>query len=453
MTDLLPPSSPELERTIIGTILVESSLIGSLKNKLPADAFYNVDTREIYKAMLALDEKAIAIDIVTVSEAVKGDPKVESALFEIAEHVASRSAIDSYVQVVLEQLVRRRMIKAAHEMQQKAAGEIPVDKILSELETFEASIGEICDVAQIARKKNGSVVVIKNISDRVKDYKQKGFSNVGVRPACSKIGQDWAKLSELYRPAKGMLNIFTGIPGHGKSEFTDALMLNLSVRYGWKWAVFTPENYPFELYVQKLSEKLMGKGLFSSMTDKDLDRAIEWLSEHFFLIDPEEDHNTIQGVKQLSLEAIEKFGADGLFWDPWNEIELDVRNHERETDAIGRNLAMLRRFARRHNIYFGIVAHPAKIQKDHKSKKYPVPTLYDISGSAHWYNKADNGITIYRNFKEKTVDIHIQKIKYKVHGKVGVVTMVYQYDTGRFIEFNAPEGNEEQDDTEQQSMW
>ncbi|MFW6244356.1 MAG: DnaB-like helicase N-terminal domain-containing protein [Fibrobacterota bacterium] len=450
-TELVPPSSPELEKTIIGTILTESSLVGSLKGKLPPEAFSNQDTREIYKAILALDEKSMAVDIVTVSEAVKAEPQLESALYEISEQVAAPSNIDSYVQVVLEQYIRRRMIKTAQEMQQKACGEVSIEKILSELEVFESSIADVCDVAQVSRKRKGSVVTIKSISDRVLNYKQRGFSNIGVRPACVKLDQNWEKLSDLYRPAKGMLNVITGIPGHGKSEFTDALMLNIAMEHGWKWAVFTPENHPFELYVQKLAEKLLGRGMFSNMTDKELDRAVEWLSDRFYLLDPEEDHITIQGIKQLSLEAIEKYRVDGVLWDPWNEMDLDVRNYERETDAIGRNLAMLRRFARRHDVYFGIVAHPAKIQKDQKTKKYPVPTLYDISGSAHWYNKADNGVTIYRNFKENTVDIHVQKIKYKVHGKVGTVTMVYQYDTGRFIEFNAPEESD-QDGAEQQSF-
>lgn len=452
MNDLVLPSSPELERTVIGTILMESSLIGALKEKVPPEAFYNADARDIYKTMLSLDEKSMAIDIVTVAEALKAEPQTESALYEMAEHVSSRSNVDSYVQIILEQFVRRRMIKVAMEMQQKAAGEVPVDKILSELETFETSIGDVCDAAHISRNKKGCIVTVKSISDRVKDFKRRGFSNIGVRPACLKTGQNWVTFSEHYRPAKGMLNVFTGIPGHGKSEFTDALMLNLAVCHKWKWAVFTPENYPFELYIQKLSEKFIGKGMFDSMTDKELENAIEWLSNHFYLLSPEEDYITIQGIKHLSLEAIENHSVDGVLWDPWNEMDLDVRNYEKETDCIGRNLAMLRRFARRHNVYFGIVAHPAKIQKDHKSKRYPVPTLYDISGSAHWYNKADNGITIYRNFKQNTVDIHVQKIKYKVHGKVGVITMRYQNESGRFVEHDVPEP-EEQEGTEQQSIW
>jgi hypothetical protein len=42
----------------------------------------------------------------------------------------------------------------------------------------------------------------------------------------------------------------------------------------------------------------------------------------------------------------------------------------------------------------------------------PVPTPYDISGSAHWRNKADNCLTLWRDEKEpdRPVQLHVQKI-------------------------------------------
>jgi twinkle protein len=62
-----------------------------------------------------------------------------------------------------------------------------------------------------------------------------------------------------------------------------------------------------------------------------------------------------------------------------------------------------------------------------KSGNYEIPTLYSISGSAHFYNKADNGFTVYRNKENNTVEIHIQKVRNSWNGKVGVLE--YTYDT------------------------
>src|SRR5690606_17801830 len=66
----------------------------------------------------------------------------------------------------------------------------------------------------------------------------------------------------------------------------------------------------------------------------------------------------------------------------------------------------------------------------------PVPTPYDISGSAHWYNKADNIITVHRNQAEQTqdVDIHVQKVRFKHIGHIGVATLKYDKVTARYFE-------------------
>ena len=41
----------------------------------------------------------------------------------------------------------------------------------------------------------------------------------------------------------------------------------------------------------------------------------------------------------------------------------------------------------------------------------PMPDLYSISGSAHWFNKADMGLIVHRNFEEKTTAVAISKVK------------------------------------------
>jgi hypothetical protein len=62
-----------------------------------------------------------------------------------------------------------------------------------------------------------------------------------------------------------------------------------------------------------------------------------------------------------------------------------------------------------------------------KTKKYEVPTLYNISGSAHFYNKTHNGICIYRDFEAKKVDVYVQKVKWSWLGQTGWSS--YSFDT------------------------
>ena len=68
----------------------------------------------------------------------------------------------------------------------------------------------------------------------------------------------------------------------------------------------------------------------------------------------------------------------------------------------------------------------------------PAPTPYDISGSAHWYNKASNAATIHRDQAKggQRVEIHVQKVRFKHLGHVGGSALFYDKVTGRY--FDAP---------------
>ena len=98
-------------------------------------------------------------------------------------------------------------------------------------------------------------------------------------------------------------------------------------------------------------------------------------------------------------------------------------------------LTQIRRFARNHGVHVWVVAHPQKLYR-RDDGLYPVPTPYDISGSAHWRNKADNCLTLWRDEKEpdQPVHLHVQKIRFREVGKVGMVALQFDRVTGRYKE-------------------
>jgi twinkle protein len=81
------------------------------------------------------------------------------------------------------------------------------------------------------------------------------------------------------------------------------------------------------------------------------------------------------------------------------------------------------------------VAHPQKLYR-RDDDTYPVPTPYDISGSAHWRNKADNCLTIWRdeNDPEEPVRLYVQKIRFREVGKIGMVPLRWSKLNGRYEE-------------------
>lgn len=237
------------------------------------------------------------------------------------------------------------------------------------------------------------------------------------------------QLDEHVRWAKGYLHIVTGIPSHGKSTFVDEIMVLLSKKHGWRWDVYSPENYPFEVHQHLLAEKYWRESLYNK---PDLiERSIHWSADHFsFLGEPDDDSNGI------TLDSIfDAVGdADGLLVDPWNEVEVYNPDRLSETEYIGQCLSRLRRFARKRNKCVIVVAHPMKMRRDPRARKYPIPSLYDISSSAHWYNKADVGISIYRDFDAEKTIAHVQKIKFRWFGKRGNVQFRWSAEGGVYNE-------------------
>lgn len=304
--------------------------------------------------------------------------------------------------------------------------ETPLSELSQQAEALAAGLEESLDTSgdeiKYAQLKRAG-----ELTAAMQEYREKGLRNEGVSTG-------WPGLDEYYRPARGTLNIITGIPSHGKSSFIDALAVNISLCSKWRWAVFSPENYPIELHLQKLIELFIGKNLRHETTPDELTATMKWIDLYFQFVQLTEASHNLQALLRLLNKPVKAKEIDAVIIDPWNELDVSLKANEKETDFIGRSLSRLRRFARRHDIAVFVVAHPAKMYKPHGEDRYDVPTLYAISGSAEWYNKADNGLCVYRDFSNDIIDLHIQKIKFKIHGKVGAVSFKYDKTNGRFTE-------------------
>lgn len=247
----------------------------------------------------------------------------------------------------------------------------------------------------------------------------------------------WYSVDEFYTVLPGEWTLITGIPSAGKSEWLDALSVQLAQNHGWRFAVFSPENQPTEWHLSKLSEKYTNKpfdeGPTERMSASDKDRAMTFLNDHFTFLLPELP--TVDALIERLRVIVKRRGIQGVILDPWNEIDHSRDKGLTETEYISQCLSKFRSFARSHGVHLWIVAHPTKLEKN-KDGSYPVPTPYDVAGSAHWRNKADNCITIWRDASAHNdlVEIHVQKVRKKTVGRVGMVTLRYSRVTGIYME-------------------
>lgn len=242
-------------------------------------------------------------------------------------------------------------------------------------------------------------------------------------------------LDELISWVTGQLTVVTGIPNHGKSPFVLQIMLLLSIRHGWKWGIFSPEHQPISMYLVKIIETICGKmSRTGRITDYELELAHDFIKKHFFFIAPEDSDHKLGNILEKAKSLVVRYGISGLVIDPWNKLEYDQPPGISETNFVSMQLDKIIEFDRSYGVHTIVVAHPTKGRKKSTAEdsEYVVPDLTDISGSANWHNKPDNGIIFYRNYSEKRNEVYVKKVKWEHLGRVGHVYLKYNVNNSRF---------------------
>nr|XP_019707525.1 twinkle homolog protein, chloroplastic/mitochondrial isoform X2 [Elaeis guineensis] len=259
------------------------------------------------------------------------------------------------------------------------------------------------------------------------------------------VSTGWKALDELYNVVPGELTVITGVPNSGKSEWIDALLCNINESHGWKFVLCSMENKVRD-HARKLLEKHIKKPFFNAryggsherMSVQELEEGKEWLNDTFHLIRCEDDClPSIKWVLTLAKAAVLRHGVRGLVIDPYNELDHQRPANRTETEYVSQMLTRIKRFAQHHSCHVWFVAHPRQLQHWGGGP----PNMYDISGSAHFINKCDNGIVIHRNRDEKAgpldrVQVCIRKVRNKVIGNIGEAFLSYNRVTGQFMDID-----------------
>ena len=242
----------------------------------------------------------------------------------------------------------------------------------------------------------------------------------------------------IHLPTEGRLVVVTGYPGSGKTSWMRFVMVRTASDCGRKWGVFSPEMQPWEQFVAECAEVYSGKSFWpsraiESMSDEEVVEAEQWLSSRVTMLvcDAEDDSPTLDWILDRAAATVLRDGTTDLVIDPWNEIDHQ-RGTLSETDYTGRALQRLRAFGLRHGCNVWMICHPAKPQplKPGETRAFPGP--YDISGSAHWFNKPDLGLTVHSP-QPGSVDLHLWKARYRRFGTRGAkATLDFDAINGRY---------------------
>lgn len=419
MLERVPPHSQEAEISVLGCLLMDNGLIEKVQQTFGGkDVFYAKKHQLIYEAMAALHDKNLPIDLVNIHYRLREGGHLDiigdNYLSSLEDSVPHSLSFDYYANEVLRLFNNRQKIEAATRIIQQAYAGTDADtsKLLPLLENSGSGA-------------SSGIVRPLDLENEVLELHKNGGLQRGVSTG-------WHVVDLLYTVMLGLLTVITGIPSHGKSTWLINLLVNLAMRHGWRFAIFSPENMPLKRYVAQIVGLYVGKP-FNVLTQGELTYGLEWVENHFVFLDPSDNERTVDHLIGKAKHCIEKHGVNGFVIDPWNEIDHSRPDRLTETEHVSECLSKLKRLAQIHQVHVWLVAHPAKMQK-RVDGTYGVPTAYDISGSAHFRNKADVCLCIWRDLlaTDGVTELHIQKMRFHELGRVGMASLTFDATSGRY---------------------
>lgn len=257
--------------------------------------------------------------------------------------------------------------------------------------------------------------------------------------------KSFGNLKDVFSVMRGHLITGTGIPSHGKSNFTEWYVLNLIRDYKMKASFFSPEHHPFSLHHTTFIEKSVGRNFWKDndgcerVSKLEIAKYHEWAEEKIYLTGTENgEFPTWDWLFDKFKEQLFSYGIDIFVIDAFNKLAFT--GNQNRLQQINEVLTKLTMFAQMNNVIIFLVAHPTKMQKG-TDGLYNSPSLYDVSGSSDFRNQTHDGFSIYRFFgdpedeenKPRTVFENL-KTKMKFQGEIGAqVEFDYHLPSGRYF--------------------
>src|ERR1043166_8655524 len=125
LTGRIPPQAVDIEKAVLGAMLIEREATPKVLELLDSSSFYNPTHQKIFLSMISLFEKGEPIDAVTVVEELRRRGQlnpIEDPLYitELTMNVTSSANVDYHSRIILEKALMRSLISASSEVASRA---------------------------------------------------------------------------------------------------------------------------------------------------------------------------------------------------------------------------------------------------------------------------------------------------------------------------------------------
>lgn len=222
----VPPQNIEAEQAVLGAMLIDKDAIAKATEVLSADDFYREAHRVIFSAMLELYNKNEAVDMVTVTEILKRDNKLEDIggiayITSLANVVLTAANVKYHAEIVAEKSVLRQLVRVSTEI--AAMGYEANEDVGTLLDTAESRILEISN----RKKKNDFTAINDILMDSVQSIESL-LQNKGGLTGLPAGFADLDKLTSGLHPSDFI--ILAARPSMGKTALALNIVQNVALR-------------------------------------------------------------------------------------------------------------------------------------------------------------------------------------------------------------------------------
>lgn len=441
--DKLPPQAIEVEKSLLGSLLIDKEAINKVADFLKSEDFYQRVHQIIYEAVISLFDKREPIDLLSLSNKLSEMGYLEDIggvayLTSLANSVGTSAHIGSYAKIVQRKKMLRDLIDAAHHIIGiSAREEDDVESLLDEAEK------KLFSVSQKSLTKN-FLKLGATLDEAMSRILNQGDGTIrGIKTSFSGLDN---KLGGLQ---KSDLIVLAARPSVGKTAFAINLALNVA-RNNIPVGIFS-----MEMSIDQIVDRLIAAqagislwnlriGRLGESSLQETTQACEDLKSMPIFIDDTPSPNILQ-MRAMARRLQAEHGL-GLLIVDYLQLMASRKNYDSEVQQVTEISRGLKGLAKELNIPIIAISQLSRAVEQRDGHK---PKLSDLRSSGSIEQDADLVMFIHREDKNKDKDkldesqINTAQLIIAKHrnGPTGEIDFKIHPDSLRFFELDKIHGD------------
>jgi len=425
----IPPQNIEAEQSVLGSMLIEKQAILRAMEILRPQDFYREAHQQIYRVMTDLFDHGQAVDLITVTEALRQEGLLEQVggipyLTTLANLVPTAANVEHYAKIVEEKAILRELIKAATEIVARGyAGKDDVDILLDQAEQA------IFDVSQ--RRTVQGYVALKDVLIETLERIEYVYANKDGATGVPTGFRELDQLTSGLQPSD--LVILAARPSVGKTSFALNIARHAAVKDKTPVAIFSLEMSREQIaqrllcYEAGVNGQNLRQGFLNDNDWKRLSTALGRLGEAPIFID-DTPNISIMELRTKARRIKVEHGLGLVVVDYLQLMQARGRqeNRQQEISEISRSLKALARELKAPVLALSQLSRAVEQRQDRR------PMLSDLRESGAIEQDADVVMFLYASPEAESTNVIELIVAKQRNGPIGSVKLYFLKDIGRF---------------------